>query len=190
MKKNLIIIVVSVFSFFLFAIFVYLLIDMNVENDIVAKLEKYNLKEEEKIIEEFTYDEINYKISMYHDDTSAWSHVNILTKNNNDFYILKNIKKCDTSEDASNIYIYNDTIYIHCIGKKGNILEYKLNKYKIEENVRYLNYNNTVNISQIHLTIDKVDDEYIYLSSIKIDNTLKDGNKVKCSLSNNICSYY
>ena len=53
------------------------------------------------------------------------------------------------------------------------------------------NYDNTPNISQLHMNIDGVDNEYIYLSSpFKVDNTSEENSKVKCSFKDRKCIYY
>lgn len=159
------------------------------EKSQILKLEKYTLLSTEKISKQFEYESKKYVISSYYDDTSSLGHLNILLKIKDDYYRLEEIKKCDGFDD--NIYIRDNKIYIHCIGKNGDILEYKISNMSIEKNIRQLNYGNTPNISQIHILIDKVDDEYIYLySHVKIDDSLSDGNKVRCSLKNNICYYY
>lgn len=51
-------------------------------------------------------------------------------------------------------------------------------------------YDNTPNISQLHLAIDKIDNEYIYLYSFRINALTKEGDIVKCSLEDYTCKYY
>ena len=61
---------------------------------------------------------------------------------------------------------------------------------ELEKQVWEFNYQNTPNISQLHIVVDKADDKYIYLSSaFKVDNNDKNEPQVKCSLKNNICKY-
>ena len=84
-----------------------------------------------------------------------------------------------------------DLIYIHCIGKKGIIDKYLINGFSVEKVTINFNFKNTPNISQLHIGIDKVDDENIYLSSpFKVDNTVKDDPNVKCSFKDKNCVYY
>ena len=168
---------------------IYLFIDSMVENEKLAKLEKHTLTSGEKILQEFEYENDKYVVVKYYDDTSSWSHLYILFNTRNQYYILKDIKKCDCVDSGNNIYVKNNAIYIHCIGKDGDVLEYIVNDMSVEENIRHLDYQYTPNISQYHLEIDKVDEQYIYLSSFKLDTMLEDGDKVKCSLKDNICYY-
>lgn len=118
------------------------------------------------------------------------SHLNLLLKDKNDYYILESIKKCDTDDDGSNLYIKDNELYIHCIGKDGVIDKYLINDLNIKKETINFNFKNTPNISQLHMGIDNVDNEYIYLSSpFKVDNTIKDEPKVKCSFKDRKCSY-
>lgn len=87
-------------------------------------------------------------------------------------------------------YIKNNELYIHCIGKYGDIIKYTLNKKNIKKEILKFNYENTPNISQLHIIIDNIDDEYIYLSSVvKINDNIDEGENVKCSLQTKICIY-
>ena len=190
MKKIIIIILVPI-MIFLTAILSYKVIKEIHHKKEISKLEKYSIKKTEKIITEFKIKNQNYLIIKYYDQTSSWSHLNILLKEKNNYYKIENINKCDTLDNGKNIYIKENKIYIHCIGQKGNIIEYKINNTKLSKNIIEFNYDNTSNISQLHMTIDKIDDNYIYLSSsVKINNSIKEGEKVKCSFKENKCSYY
>lgn len=112
-----------------------------------------------------------------------------MIKNKNLYYLLDNLKRCDS--DGKNIYVKENKFYIHCIGRKGDIIEYMITGAEASKNTIYFNYKNTPNISQIHMIVDKVDDDYIYLSSlVKIDDLVKEGNRIKCSLEDKICNYY
>ena len=100
--------------------------------------------------------------------------------------MLGSIKKCDT-----NSFIDNNKIYVHCIGKNGNINRYIINDTKINKDTIKLDYSDTPNISQIHLKIDNIDNKYIYLSSnVKMDGKVKEGNKIRCLMNSKKCKYY
>ncbi|MEE3344564.1 MAG: hypothetical protein VZS44_10760 [Bacilli bacterium] len=102
-------------------------------------------------------------------------------------YIEQN-EKC--SNDISK-YIKDNIAYLHCIGDKGNIIKYTKNRNKINKEVLEFDYSNASNISQIHITIDGADADYVYLkSAVKVNDSIKDGEFVKCSLSTKKCEYY
>lgn len=189
MKKNFliisIIILISLFSFT-----TYQLIKLFDYKSSLSNLEKYTFFNDEKIIKKLEYNNKNYIISRYYDNISSWSHLNILLKNKDNYYILKNIKNCDTVDDGSNLYIKDNVIYIHCIGKEETIEKYSINDLDVEkENINF-NFENTPNISRLHILIDNVDDNYIYLSSpFKVDNNIVDKPNVKCSFKDKKCNY-
>ena len=156
----------------------------------LSNLEKYIPVDNEIIIKKLQYNNKNYVISKYYDISSSWSNLNLLLKNNDTYYILKNIKKCDTVDDGKNLYVKDNVIYIHCIGKEGFIDKYLINDFDVLQETINFNFQNTPNISQLHIVIDNVDDEYIYLSSpAKVDNTINDKPNVKCSLESKNCDY-
>lgn len=190
MGKKIIITISVMLLIILFCIGSYKLIEFLDFKSSISNLEKHTLLSNEKIVKKFEYNGNDYAISMYHDDSSSWSHLNLFLKYNKEYYVLKNIKKCDTVEDANNLYILNNEIYIHCIGKIGNISKYSINDFNVEEEVLEFNYNETPNISQLHMGIDTIDNNYIYLSSFRLDNTIKNGERVKCSFENKKCIYY
>lgn len=168
----------------------YIFISKNITKEKLSKLEEYDFVEYEKQIKSFEYKGKKYLISRYYDDTSSWSHLNILLKYKDKYYRLENITKCDSTEDGENIFVDENNIYIHCIGKAGNILKYSINNTTVDKDTLTFNYDNASNISQIHITIDKVDKDYIYLVSlVKNDPSEAKGLRVKCSLSNYVCSY-
>lgn len=157
----------------------------------ISNLNDYLFVSNEQIVKELEYNNNKYIISKYYDSTSSWSHLNILLKEKDKFYMLKNIKKCDVADKGKNIYIKDNIVYIHCIGKIGNVDKYIIDKFNVKSDTLKFNYQNTPNISQIHIGIDNVDDDYIYLSSpFKVDNTIKNDPKVKCSFEDKICRYY
>lgn len=191
MKKIFLIILLVISFAFLFILGIYKMIEfINFKNSI-SNLENHIFIHSEKIVKEFEYNNNYYVISRYYDDSSSWRHLNLLLKYNENYYVLKNINNCDTVEDGSNIFILNNEIYIHCIGKLGDIYKYSINDFNIDEEIMKFNYDNTPNISQLHINIDNVDNDYIYLSSpFKVDNTIKDSPRVKCSLKDRECIYY
>ena len=184
MKKKNIIILIILLPLFIFTI--YKLIILFKFNN----LENYNFIDNEIVIKEINYNNKNYIISRYYNNSSSWSNLNILLNSNNTYYILKNIEKCDTLDNGSNIYIKDNEIYIHCIGKEDIINKYTINNLKVNDETIKFNFKNTPNISKLHMIIDNVDSEYIYLSSsFKVDNTIKDEPKVKCSFKDKECNY-
>ena len=189
MKKNFLIISIIILIL-LFSFIVYQLINFFDYKSSLSNLEKYVFVNNEKIIKSFEYNNKNYIISRYYNNSSSWSHLNLLLKNKDNYYILKNIKNCDTIDEGSNLYVKNNVIYIHCIGKEGTIDKYSINDFDVnEENINF-NFENTPNISKLHILIDKVDDNYIYLSSpFKVDNSVVDKPNVKCSFKDKKCDY-
>lgn len=164
----------------------FIIIKLIIPNDKLSKLEKYNLLENESIKNEFKIENKKYILTTYYKNDSSYAYNNLLLKNKNDYYLLESMNKCDMS-----YYIKNNEIYIHCIGKKGDILKYTINDYKLEKDIMEFDYKDAPNISQIHITIDGADDDYIYLkSAVKINDSIKDGEFVKCSLSSKKCEYY
>ena len=151
----------------------------------LSKLEEYNLLSDEAITAEFKIKNKTYVLTTYQNSNTSYAYNNLLLKYKDNYYLLERIDKCDMS------YLVEDNnIYIHCIGKKGDILKYTINGENVKNEVLEFNYKNTPNISQIHIVIDKVDNEYLYLkSAVKKDDSIKEGEHIKCSLSNKICKY-
>ena len=88
------------------------------------------------------------------------------------------------------MYVKDNELYLHCIGKMKVIDKYVVNDFEVDKSTISFNFDDTPNISQLHMGIDSVDNKYIYLStSFKVDNTVKDKPKVKCSFSSKKCSY-
>ena len=99
----------------LFPISTYFLIDHLYNNSMINSLEKYKIKDNEKIINEFTYDNNNYLITMYYVDKQTYSNVNILLKQKSDRLLIDTISECDSSE--SNTYVLDNKIYIVTLAK-------------------------------------------------------------------------
>ena len=155
-------------------------------NFTLSKLKEYKLKNDEKVNTEFKYNSYDYVITNYSSNVSSHDNNNILLKYKNKYYHLESIDKCDM-----NSYIFDNILYVHCIGYEGNIKKYIINKSSIKSSNIKLDYTDTPNISQLHIVIDNIDSKYIYLSSsVKIDDSKKEGNKVKCSLNSRKCKYY
>lgn len=191
MKKKILLILFVIIFIFLLIFGIYKLIEIVDFKNSISHLENHTFISNEKIVKEFEYNHNHYAISRYFDDSSSWSHLNLFLKYNGNYYILKTIKKCDTTEDGSNIFVLNNEIYVHCIGTLGDINKYSINDFNIDAEILKFNYDNTPNISQLHMNIDGVDNEYIYLSSpFKVDNTSEENSKVKCSFKDRKCIYY
>ena len=127
MKKKNIIILIILLPLFIFTI--YKLIILFKFNN----LEKYNFIDNEIVIKEVKYNNKNYIISRYYNNSSSWSNLNILLNSNNAYYILKNIEKCDTLDNASNIHIKDNEIYTAYCDievKQLNLKEKVLNFYE------------------------------------------------------------
>ena len=183
MKKKYILIA---FLIIILVFVMYKLIEVILFNQEISKLKEYKLKDGEKINIEFKYKKYNYLITNYNDTISSYYNNSILLKIKKKYYLLGSIKKCDM-----NSFIDNNKIYVHCIGKNGNINRYIINDTKINKDTIKLDYSDTPNISQIHLKIDNIDNKYIYLSSnVKMDDKVKEGNKIRCLMNSKKCKYY
>lgn len=117
MKKKIVRFLVCILLFILIGYTVVILNNSNL------KKEKYTLLPNEEIENEIIYKNYKYVITKYYDNTTSFSHHNILLNNNNYYYILESLNSCDMYS-----YIKNNEIYIHCIGKYGDIIKYTLNK--------------------------------------------------------------
>lgn len=181
MKKKIVILLVI-----LIVLLTYVILKIFVSKYELSKLEKYKMKSNETIKEDFSYKDRNYLLTNYYKSDSSYAYNNILFFNKDKYYLLEKIDKCDAST-----YIKDNNIYIHCIGKSGDILKYTINKYYIEKETIKFNYKLVNNISRTHITITNVDNDYIYLKSVvKKDDYLNTKDTVRCSLSTNICEYY
>ena len=122
----------------------------------ISKLEQYTFLSNEEIVTSFDYNQYHYILTKYYDDTSSWSHLHLLLKEKENHYLLKNIKKCDISESGENIYVKNNEVYIHCIGKIGNIDKYLISNLSIEKETLtfevYLVKNERVDRKQLRKT--------------------------------------
>ena len=148
-------------------------------------LEKYDLSKQE--FYEFNYKKNTYAISAIYDEHKD-SSVGIFLSKNNNHYLIEKIDKCDYS--ANSFYVNENKIYLHCNFSPSNIIEYKLNGINFNKKTYKLNLKNSPNISNYHLQFDKVDDNYAYLYSVvKVDDSIVEGYRIKCSLTDNICNY-
>ena len=181
MKKLIIPIIIIVFILSILG--VYQLIKYIDYKNKLDNLDKYTLNSSETIYKEFSYKNSNYVITNYNTNTSSYYSHNILLKDNNKYYILDTLNKCDISD-----YLDNNEYYIYCIGKKGSIIKYTFNGTSIKKDIINLNYKNTPNTNQIYLTIDNVDNNSIYLNSnMKNDDNIKEGNSIKCNINTRVC---
>ena len=154
----------------------------------ISELEKYKPEEGEVTVKEFENQEKKYVISRI--NLKYGTRLNILFKEGKKLYLLDKVDSCDITDTAENILINDNKIYIHCIGEEREILEFELNKASIYKSSRYLNYSHTPNTSGAHLNIEKVDKKYLYFYSyVKKDDSIKEGDRIKCSLKTNQCEY-
>ena len=51
----------------------------------ISNLEKYTFSSNEKIVKSFKYNKYNYLLTMYYDDKSSWSHLNLLLLDNEEY---------------------------------------------------------------------------------------------------------
>ena len=171
-RKKIILIIMVVLIILLFlVIFLIPKIEKYLE---LSTLKKYNMHSDEIVTKEFELNNKKYVLTQYMEPNYSYSNNNLLFKEKNDYYLLKTIENCDISE-----YLKENTLFIHCIGKKGNILKYTINSSSVKKDTIELSYDSLPNISQIHITIENVDEEYIYLKSLQ-DN-------FKCSLKTKKC---
>lgn len=170
----------------MFIVILFIIIKIIITNNELSKLTKYTFKSDEKITKEFYNNKKHYLLTTYYNDSSTYGFNNILYEKDNEYYLLDIIEKCDM-----NNYIVDSEIYYHCAGKMGDIVKYTIKGVNVEKEVINFDYKDTPNISQLHIAIDGIDDNYIYLRShVKKNNFIKDGEFVKCSLSSKKCEYY
>ena len=135
---------------------------------------------------EFQYKNSTYAISNI--DDSPTSSLGIFLKQDNHYYLIKQIDKCSYGDNS--FYIIDNNVYIYCISNQNKILKYELNEVNYKETSFLLNLKDTPNISPLHLQFNKIDDKYIYLYSlVKLSDSIDEGNQIKCSLSNYKCQY-
>lgn len=150
----------------------------------LSSLDKYKLHNDEEIYKEFSYKKYHYVITNYHDNTSSYYHHHILLKSKSKYYLLDTLNKCDISD-----YLNSNEYYIHCIGKE-DFIKYTFNGTNLKKEILKFNFKEIPNTSLIHITITNVGNNYIYLSSnVKIDESIKEGNRVKCNIKTTKCEY-
>lgn len=190
MKKEIIIVPILAIIICI-AILSYKAIDTLFFNSQLSNIGEYTFKQDEKTIIEFSHNKKNYIITSYFEEGNTYNDLNIIIKNKEKKYLLKNIPKCQTDLDRHrNIYIKDNSIYVHCIGLEGNIQKYTIeDNVRVSEDILKLKYDKVPNISEIHVVIDKVDDTNIYVSSLPLNMSSKNP-KAKCSLEKFNCEYY
>lgn len=147
---------------------------------LLADLNTYNLLKNEKVIKTFKYQDKDYFITRYYDNSSTWSNLNILLKDKNNYYMLKNIPKCDTPDNTNNIYFKDNILYIHCIGKE-TIDKYTIKNLSITKGSYKFNFTDTPDINRLSMQINNIDQDYIYLAN--------NDQQIKCSFQNKRCTY-
>ncbi len=191
MKKKNLIIVTLLILMFLFIFGSYKLIEFLDFKSSISNLEEYNMIPEN---ERLTYKQVTHKKNKYllvgfKGNNPTYADNVILLEKNSKYYVLEKITNCDIGNETA--YFKDGSFYIHCTGRKANIIQYELDNKEVKKSYIELNYKDVPNISQLHLFVNNVDDEYIYLFSyVKNDDTIAEGQKVKCSLENKKCMYY
>lgn len=188
MKKKYFQIIIPIVIVFILSI-IYIL--ARLLNNNLTNLEEYKMIPEN---ERLVYKKIDYKDNKYilvgfKGNNPTYADNVILLEKNSKYYVLEEIINCDIDEETA--YFKDGSFYIHCIGRKADIIKYELDDKKVKKSYIELNYTDVPNISQLHLFVNNIDDKYIYLSSyVKNDDTIAEGQKVKCSLETKKCKYY
>ena len=160
----------------------YKLIELSSYNSRISSLERYTYKQDEKNIKKINYNKKEYIITNYLPKEQTYTNLNILFKNKEKYYLLKEIEKCDA--DTNTTYTKDNEIYIHCIGKEGNINKYTINEFEITEELLVLSYDNVPKLSELHVIVEKIDNHDIYIKSLDT--------KAKCTINQYkyICEYH
>ena len=188
MKKFFAFILLTIFiigGFTLFFFVTYKVIESYDKKSKIERLDKYKLMEKEKEDIKIDFNGYTYVITKYTDEKSRINH-NILVSYENNYYYIDSLENCDMSS-----YVKENQVYTHCLGGRGNILKYSFSTVVLNKDYLELNYSTTPNISEIHMTVDKVDNKNnIYLSSnVKVDDSIEEGNKIKCNIETRACKY-
>lgn len=158
------------------------LIEFFEENNQISKLEKYDISNQQ--FYEFSYDKKSYALSSIVREDSL-SRVGIFYKKNETYYLMEQINQCDFSDTM--FYVDKNKIYIHCFSNPDGIFKYEIINNKLQKKLYTLNFENVSNISKLHLQFDRVTNNYVYLYSVVKNNDLiKEGNRIKCVLKNDI----
>ena len=188
MKKKYFLIIISVVIVFILSV-IYMVTRLS--NNNLTNLEEYKMIPEN---ERLVYKQIDYKDNKYllvgfKGNNPTYADNVILLEKKSKYYVLEEIINCDIDEKTA--YFKDGSFYIHCIGRKADIIKYELDGKKVKKSYIELNYKDVPNISQLHLFVNNIDDKYIYLFSyVKRDDSIEEGQKVKCSLENKKCRYY
>lgn len=178
MNKDLILI--PILASFVLTIFVtYELIEYLDYQGALKKLELYNLEKEEKQLKIIKHNKKEYYITEYYNEEQNLKNINILFKYKSKYYKLREITYCD----YDNVAIKENELYLHCIGRDGNIAKYTINNFMVEKESIKLNYENISSIYEYNVNVDKVDDRYIHISDPSSSK------KAKCDLITRICEY-
>lgn len=188
MKKKTYLIIITLLIIFILSMVIYRAIS-SIDNNLM-ELEEYKMipENERTVFKEINYKNNKYILVGFQGNNPTYADNLILLEKNSKYYILEKIINCDITNETA--YFKEGTFYIHCIGRKANIIQYELEGTKVKKSYIELNYKDVPNISQLHLFVKNVDDKYIYLySHVKNDDSLQEGQKVKCSLESKKCIY-
>ena len=178
MNKDLLLI--PILASFVLTIFVtYELIEYLDYKSAFDKLELYHLEQDEKQIKILTHNKKEYYITEYYNEELNHQIINILFKYKSKYYKLREITYCD----YNNIAIKENELYLHCIGRDGNIAKYTINNFMVEKESIKLKYDNIPKIYEYNIDVDKVDERYIYISDPSSNK------KAVCNLITLICEY-
>lgn len=185
-KKFLIGLIIGILILVLVFFTVYYTFNTIIMKGEIAKIEEYKFVKGEKIDKEFKFNKYHYVLTNFKEDGKDYNSNNFLVKYQGKYYYMDSFTDCDMSS-----YVKDNFMYVHCIGYTGNIVKFKFYGTKVFNEVLEPSYNDTPNISQRHIELDKVTNKYIYLkSSVKKDENVKEGNKVKCPFNNNLKCVY
>ncbi len=188
MKKKYFLIIISVVIVFILSV-IYMVTRLS--NNNLTNLEEYKmiLENERLVYKQIDYKDNKYLLVGFKGNNPTYADNVILLEKNSKYYVLEEIINCDIDEETA--YFKDGSFYIHCIGRKADIIKYELDGKKVKKSYIELNYKDVPNISQLHLFVNNIDDKYIYLFSyVKRDDSIEEGQKVKCSLENKKCRYY
>lgn len=164
-------------------IFLFIIIYI-MRKSLVADLEKYDMANQE--FYEFHYKHNTYAISSVGNE--GVDKTGIFFKQNKNYYLMAMEERCTYSDNS--FYVKDGIIYMHCNSKEKSIITYAIDSINYKKSEFPSNFKDTPNISKLHLQFNKIDDDYLYLYSlVKVDDTIEEGNQIKCSLSDYKCQY-
>ena len=158
-------------------------------NAIIMKSELSNVKEyklikDEKVTYDFKYDKYKYVVSSYKTPEMKYSTNNYLLEYLGKYYYLDSYTDCDMTAFAKDNFLYT-----HCANYSGNIVKFKFYGTRVFNELIELSYHKAPNIDQKNVEVYKVTDDSLYLKSNKVDESIPEGDKVKCDLDTSQCEY-